>query len=332
MSAVLSMTQFGARDAPTNAVTSPTARETIYSAQDLRTAVRRDRSGSIRVGLSALDRVLRFDPARSLVEVQAHATWRTLAVFLAERMDRSREILRHLRSESIIGTDLSLNAPGPDGCPMIRHIVALSIVTADGELKRASREINEDLFRHVIGGQGLFGLPYSFTISLDSLLHACRYARAPVVLDLSSDAQLAGSALQLLVPPDALHRTLDGIVGITNDWRVPILRAEVREIQPETESALPWAKRHFALIGLSLGMPEKLGGRVRKEQLDRELIDLAISKSGAYPIACTPQASAHHLRCCYPDLPRFLAHKRRLDPAGRFDTPWFQHHQRLLQS
>ena len=77
-------------------------------------------------------------------------------------------------------------------------------------------------------------------------------------------------------------------------------------------------------------MLQTIGGAVRATQLRRELIDSAIAAGGSFPIARTPDATREQVAACYPQLPAFLAEKRRIDPAEKLVNGWYLHHRNLF--
>ena len=85
-----------------------------------------------------------------------------------------------------------------------------------------------------------------------------------------------------------------------------------------------------AEIGLGLCEPATLGNAVRITQLSRALIDTAIAHGGGFPIACTPEATRAQIDHCYPQLPRFLAEQRRLDPLEKMSNAWLRHQRSVL--
>jgi hypothetical protein len=278
------------------------------SALELREAVRTAR----RYDCARLDRVLRKDVSRGLVEVQASAAWSTVASGW----------------EGCVGDSIATNAAGPDGRPVVHHVEALVIVTPDGELRRVSRDASPDLFALAVGGQGLFGALYSVTLRLESL------ARAAIDARISEKLKLPGPAiarpLQLLVPPAALEAFIADARSRCGEWRIEIEGAEVRPTLGEAETFLRWAAADYAWLRLDLAQPATLGGTVRTTQLRRELIDIAISHGGSFPIACTPEATRAQVERCYPKLKAFLAEKRRFDPSGKLDNAWFRHFTSLM--
>ena len=288
------------------------------SALELREAVRAARP----YNAARLDRCLRMDAARALAEVQASASWAGVATYVRAAWG---PLWAHCPA---IGEAVATNPPGPDGRPSVHHIEALTVVTPDGELRRASRDANADLFALAIGGQGLFGALYSVTLRLQSLSHAAANALPPESLSIAQTK--SARPLQLLVPPHALEAFLAEVRERCEEWRIDIHGVDVRGCLPEEETWLRWAAREYAWARLDLAQPATIGGTVRTTQLRRELIDIAISHGGSFPIACTPEATRAQTEACYPKIKGFLAEKRRFDPSGKLDNEWFRHYVSLL--
>jgi hypothetical protein len=295
------------------------------SAAELQAAVRELRPFDAR----RLNRVLRIDADRALVEVQAGIAWSALA----SRTDTA--FLADWTGPATVGQGVAQNAPGPDGVPLVRHIEAMTVVMPDGELRRISREARPELFRLCVGGQGILGAAYSITLRLPSLRLALQNASSALALP-ASDGALGNCgasgdlALDLLLPPARLEPFLAQARACCSGWHMEIRGVTVRQTSAENETFLRWADRDYALASLSLGEGRSLGNAVRSTQLRRALIDLALAHDGSFPIAATPEATRTHVEACYPMLKAFMAEKRRLDPAGRLSTPWFRHHQSLL--
>jgi hypothetical protein len=289
-----------------------------FSALELREAVRTARP----YNAARLDRCLRMDASRGLVEVQASATWAGLAAYVGAGWGG---LWAHCPG---IGEAVKTNAPGPDGRPAVHHVEALTLVTPDGELRRATRDANPELFALAIGGQGLFGVLYSATLRLESLSRAAADATPSANLSITKNA--GGRPLQLLVPPQALEAFIADVRARCAEWRIDIQGVEVRRCLPEAETWLRWASREYAWVRLDLAQPATIGGTVRTTQLRRELIDIAISHGGGFPISCTPEATRAQAEACYPKLKGFLLEKRRVDPSGKLDNGWFRHYANLM--
>jgi hypothetical protein len=289
------------------------------SAAELQAAVRELRAFDAR----RLNRILRVDNDRGLVEAQAGIAWKSMD----SRTDTA--FLASWNGAYTLGQCVAQNAPGPDGVPLVRHIEAMTIVTADGELRRIDREASPELFALCVGGQGAVAAAYSITLRLASLRLATQNAIVPLALP-GSGSGPAGPALELLLPPERLGSFLSQAESCCSEWHTRIHGGSVRQTSAEDETFLRWADRDYALASLSLGGDRSLGNAVRSTQLRRALIDLAIAHEGSFPIATTPEATRPQVEACYPMLKAFLAEKRRLDPAGRLTSPWYRHHQSLL--
>lgn len=118
-------------------------------------------------------RVISFDADRGLVEVEAGIQWPELI-----------DALRHLQRDSWSGWSISQKQTGADRLsiggavsanvhgrglamrPFVADVEALTLLNAEGELVRCSRNENAELFRHVVGGYGLFGFIVSVTLRL----------------------------------------------------------------------------------------------------------------------------------------------------------------------
>jgi hypothetical protein len=285
------------------------------SASELAAAVRERRPYEI----SRLDRVLRIDECCGLVEVQAGTTWKCIAAALRPGDARAAGTQTTMTT---VGASLAHNAAGPDGRPAVVHVESIAVVAPGGELRRANRTANRELFALVAGGQGLFGALYSVTLDIGSLSRAVNEA-APL-------EETSAHALRLLVPPERLDSFLAEAHGRCAEWRMPLAKLEARRTLPERDSFLCWARRDYSAVALHFAEPPVLGAAVRATQLRRELIDAAIAYGGSFPVSCTPEATREQAEACYPQLPQFLAEKRRVDPRERMVNPWYLHYRRLF--
>ena len=288
------------------------------SADELRDAVRHSR----RYDAARLDRILGVDKERGLVEVQANTTWRTLAAHLLPGDAKASAARTTMPS---VGESIARNAAGPDGRPAVTHVEAIALVLPEGELRRISRHSNPRLFALAVGGHGLFGVPYSITLRLESLERAVRESE-------TAPPPAAGKrVLQVLVAPEDVDAYLEKARSCAAEWRVAIETIEVRQVREDGETFLRWARRQYAEVSLRLDEGPTLGNAVRLTQLRRQLVDAAIGLGGAFPIASTPEATRTQVQTCYPQLTTFLAEKRRIDPAERLVNAWYLHHRSLLE-
>jgi hypothetical protein len=292
------------------------------SALELRDAVRQSRQ----FDPDRLDRVLRIDVERDVAEVQAATPWTRVAGHLRPGDENAARIGAGLPT---VGTSIAWNAAGPDGRPAVDHVESLTLVTADGELRRASRAANSDLFALAVGGQGLLGALYSVTLRLGSLARAMAEA-APFEVRTAGEHKGPTRRLQLLLPPEAVEAYLQQAHAICEEWRVAVVRLELRPTQPEKETYLSWARRAYVQASITLGVPATLGASVRIAQVSGELLDACIDRGGSFSIAQTTDANREQVEACYPGLRSFLAEKKKLDPAEKMVNPWYRHYRGLL--
>ncbi|MBV8030684.1 MAG: FAD-binding oxidoreductase [Betaproteobacteria bacterium] len=293
------------------------------SALELREVVRQAQ----RFDPARLDRVLRLDAARGLVEVQASASWTALAAHLRPSCPPFAQAWERFGT---IAAAVEANAAGPDGRPVVAHVESLALVTADGELRTLTRDRNAELFSLAVGGQGLFGALYSATLRLESLAAAGDAPSAVESLALDASMETRSRSLRILVPPSSVEGFLAETRERCGEWRTAIHAVSVRRTLPESETALRWARNEYAEVTLLLAERDTLGGSVRTTQLCRELIDASRSRGGTFAIASTPEATRAQVDGCYPELKRVLAEKRRFDPAEKLTNDWYRHHRSLL--
>ena len=122
-----------------------------------------------------LNRVLSFDGATGLLEVEAGIQWPKLINYLIETQkdvpwpEQWSIAQKQTGADRLsIGGSLSCNAHGRglQMRPLISDVESLTLVDANGEFIRCSREENRELFGLVGGGYGLFGVIYSVTLRL----------------------------------------------------------------------------------------------------------------------------------------------------------------------
>lgn len=101
---------------------------------------------------------IRLDKLHRTVNVQSGVRWWQLQQLL----DREGLSVKSMQSINIfsVGGTLSINAHGIDPAPgpIAPTVQSLRIMLSDGRVVRASPTENTELFRHVLGGYGLFGV------------------------------------------------------------------------------------------------------------------------------------------------------------------------------
>lgn len=259
---------------------------------------------------SRLDRVLCHDRERALLEVQSGAPWSALPAGTSF-------------PGRTVGEAVAANLAGPDGRPVVAHLRALTLVTPDGELRRASRERAPELFALAVGGMGVFGPFYSLTFDLASLAGAAAASLDTVRLDPEPEATY-GTGIELLLPPGARDAFVAAARAAIEERRCATTLLEGRSVLPETETCLRWARREYIALRIGFRVRATLGACVAAAQLRARLLELALAEGGAFMPADLPLATRAQAEACYPMLGTFLAEKRRLDPAGRVSPRWYR--------
>jgi FAD/FMN-containing dehydrogenase len=298
----------------------------VRSADELRRALRAARERALTLDVSGLNRMLRLDGQRRQIELQAATPWSAVAGYLGEQgVTRGvADFARHLGGT--VGETVSENGPAPDGTPVSIHVEAITLVTAEGDVRRADRHANSDLFALAIGGHDLLGVLYSVTLRIDSLLLAFGRAAPPVVLDLAQPAH-AGRVVrtaEFLVAPEQLDAVLIRFKEVAAEHRISLQSVTVRRMQPEHETFLRWATREWAEVTLRYAMRQTLGACVHATEVERVFLDAVVAGGGSFRIGAAQQPSLEQMEHCYPKLGEFLVQKKLHDPAERLQNAWYR--------
>ena len=313
------------RSADLRAARSP-ATVPVRSADELRRALRTAREHALHLDLSGLNRMLRLDAQRRLVELQAAASWSEVAAYLGEHGVAPAAAGFAGNLTGSVGEAVAENVPGPDGTPISSHVEAITLVTAAGDVRRADRHANSDLFALAIGGHDLIGLLYSVTLRIDSLSRAVNRAEPPVVLETDHTAHPTGVAriVEFLVAPERLDAVLACFRALAAERRMRLERVAVRRLQPEHETFLRWATREWAELTVRYSMRPTLGACAHATEIERLLLDTVVANGGSFRIGAAPHPSVEQLERCYPKLGAFIAEKKRYDPAERLQNAWYR--------
>ena len=128
---------------------------------------------AVMLDLRPLSHVIYFDRERGLIEVGAGIQWPELVCYLVERQAGSDWQWGIAQKQTgadrlTIGGALAANAHGRGlrMRPFVADVEAVTLVDAQGDVVRASRVENAELFRLVAGGYGLFGVVTTVTLRL----------------------------------------------------------------------------------------------------------------------------------------------------------------------
>jgi FAD/FMN-containing dehydrogenase len=114
------------------------------------------RNGAVLLDMTSMNG-MSYDPARDTLTVQPGATWDAVQRYL-DQYGRSVAVMQSSNIFSV-GGSVSVNAHGRDVRfgPIVDSVRGVTVVLPGGQTVHASRSENADLFRHVVGGYGLFG-------------------------------------------------------------------------------------------------------------------------------------------------------------------------------
>lgn len=306
--------------------TPRTSRIRVLSADALRRALREARDRPLALDASGLNCVLRTDEQRRLIEVQGGMSWAALAVCLGEAGGRLAAWTGSAGAPTTVGHAVSIDAAGPDGAPLSTCLESVTLVTVEGELRRIDRDTPARLFHFVVGGQGVFGLIYSVTLRIDALRRASEHGAPAIEFDLPRSEQGDGIVCEVrsLLPPEQVENFLEDARALAAERRLVLRRIAVRQLRAGSESVLGWAKREWASVNVCLQTRATLGASVHATEIRRLVHAAAIARGGSFPVSAAPEVSRAQLTACYPELPAFLAEKRRYDPAERLQNSWYR--------
>jgi FAD/FMN-containing dehydrogenase len=112
--------------------------------------------GAVLLDMRPFNRI-QLDAERRVVTVQSGATWHDI-----QRQLHPRFAVQAMQSTDIfsVGGSISVNAHGMDhrSGSVGTSVRAMRVMLPDGTVRTVSREADADLFRHVVGGYGLFGV------------------------------------------------------------------------------------------------------------------------------------------------------------------------------
>ena len=124
-------------------------------------------TGALLLDMNRMNRVLDFDPVRGLVEVEAGIQWPELIHFLQPTQWAVTQKQTGADRLSIGGAvSANIHGRGLRCAPLVGDVESVTLVRARGELVKASRHDNPELFRLAVGGYGLFGVLTSVTLRL----------------------------------------------------------------------------------------------------------------------------------------------------------------------
>jgi FAD/FMN-containing dehydrogenase len=398
-------------------------------------------TGGTLLDMRRLNKVRSFDEQRGLLEVEAGIQWPdAIRAYLARPGGlHSPWGIRQKQTGAdrlTIGGAVASNIHGRvlTAPPFVGDLEALEVVTADGEIVTCNRQQRSELFRHVVGGYGLFGVLTAATLRLtrrqqvervvelgeiDALterLHeriaaGALYGDFQFAIDPAHPNFLRSGILSCYLPTgdgkpipprqrrlsqgdwnrlielahrdktrafeeftefylatsgqrywsdthqlnlylESYHSELeqrlgcgtpggemitelyvprDRLSGFMDDVRRDLLRhpvdliyGTIRLVEPDTESALPWAHEPYSCVVFNLHVDHRAAAILDAAAAFIRLIDHAIAHRGSYYLTYHRFARPDQLLKCHPRIREWLAAKHRSDPTGVFQSDWYR--------
>lgn len=139
--------------------------------------------GSTHLDMRQMNQVVTFSAEKREITVQAGMRWRDIQEFI-DAHDLSIRIMQTYATFTVGGT-LSVNAHGRymGRGPVVQSVLEIELVLANGDVVKASPEVNSELFYSAIGGYGGIGVITQATLALDVNQKVQRSSRVMDVAD-----------------------------------------------------------------------------------------------------------------------------------------------------
>ncbi len=142
-------------------------------------------------------------------------------------------------------------------------------------------------------------------------------------VDAATGAGVRGSEVlsEFYVPRDQLAGFLTDTAAAIRQTQANMIYGNVRLIEPDTETALPWATGPSACVVMNLHVDHNEAGLATVRSAFRAVLDAALARGGSYYLAYHRFARPDQVLAAYPQLPGLL---RNADGPCRSD--WYRHY------
>ena len=166
----------------------------------------------------------------------------------------------------------------------------------------------------------------------DSQLSAAYVDDYHADLDRAVGASVPGSEMitEIYVQRNQLCAFMEAARDVLRPRRANVIYGTVRLIEKDDETFLAWARDRYACVIFNLHIehtPQKIE---QAAAAFRDLIDLGVAHGGSYYLTYHRWARRDQVERCYPQMPEFLALKRRHDPDERFQSTWYRHYREMF--
>ena len=136
---------------------------------------------------------------------------------------------------------------------------------------------------------------------------------------------------ELYVPRRSFVEFMESVKTQLMSSGANVVYGTVRLIEPENETALPWAKEDYACVIFNLLVEHSSSELDRSKGHFRALIDCALALGGCYYLTYHRWARKDQLEAAYPEFRGFMQLKSRYDPDTVFDSDWYRFHRAMFE-
>lgn len=131
---------------------------------------------------------------------------------------------------------------------------------------------------------------------------------------------------EYFVPVKKLDAFVTAIRPLLKDKAHPVdlLNITVRDVKPDTDTALPYAREHVFGLVMLFHLPLGQESDLNMQAFTRSMTDAVLKVGGTYYLPYRLHASREQFKAAYPQAEAFFAEKHRFDPKGIFTNTFYQ--------
>jgi FAD/FMN-containing dehydrogenase len=224
-------------------------------------------AGSLHLDMRSMRNVVRFDPARRVIRVQAGITWRDIQE-LIDPHDLAVKIMQSY-SNFTVGGSVAVNCHGRyvGRGPLVNSVRSLQLVTAGGDQLELTRARDDELFRGAFGGYGGLGVVTEVELDLESNARMERITERVALDDYAAyfREKVLGDARVLMHNADLTPPNFDSPRVIS--WR------ETDKALTETKRLIPRGLDYSREQNAIWAVSELPGGYQLRDRVERSILE-----------------------------------------------------------
>jgi FAD/FMN-containing dehydrogenase len=131
---------------------------------------------------------------------------------------------------------------------------------------------------------------------------------------------------EYFVPVERLGDFVQAMRPLLQDKKHPVdlLNITLRDVKPDTDTALPYAREHIIGLVMLFHLPLGPESDENMKHFTQNMIDAVLTTGGTYYLPYRLHATREQFKAAYPQSAAFFAEKQRLDPKGVFTNAFYQ--------